>query len=162
MERVALYLLVVLGSHYLASFVQISLHWALGHRPLGGFLYEIHTREHHGIYSINALQSETYSKDEKSAVLYYVGPLVALGLIAYTLLPLDIFVVHLVSLSVSYAAHVYLHVQYHLTHAPLARLAWFRRKRALHLVHHRDESKNFAVIEFFWDRVFGTFEPVRP
>jgi len=53
----------------------------------------------------------------------------------------------------------HVHTQYHLNHSWLRRFGWFDRKRELHFVHHRDASKNFGVIEFVWDRVFGTYTP---
>jgi sterol desaturase/sphingolipid hydroxylase (fatty acid hydroxylase superfamily) len=35
--------------------------------------------------------------------------------------------------------------------------AWLRRKQELHFVHHRHADSNFAVIDFFWDRILGTY-----
>ena len=32
-----------------------------------------------------------------------------------------------------------------------------RRKRQLHFAHHLHASSNFAVIDFFWDRMLGTY-----
>src|SRR5947209_1230763 len=145
--------------HYLGSLIQMSLHWFVGHRPLGGAIHRIHMLEHHGIYSGDALVADTYSDEEQSATAYYAAPAVALGGAAYATLPLDIFVVLVAALSASYAAHVYVHTQYHLNHSWLRRFGWFHRKRELHFVHHRDASKNFGVIEFVWDRVFGTYTP---
>src|SRR2546422_7992609 len=37
--------------HYLGSLIQMSLHWFVGHRPLGGAIHRIHMLEHHGIRS---------------------------------------------------------------------------------------------------------------
>src|SRR5256885_11330697 len=122
-------------------------------------LHRIHMLEHHGIYSGDALVADTYSDEEKSATAYDAAPAVALGGAAYATLPLDIFVVLVAALSASYAAHVYVPTQYQLNHSWLRRFGWFHRKRELHFVHHRDASKNFGVIEFVWDRVFGTYTP---
>ena len=47
--------------------------------------------------------------------------------------------------------------QYHTDGSILARFAWFRHKQQLHFVHHLHGDSNFAVIDFFWDRVLGTF-----
>jgi hypothetical protein len=154
------YLATILITHYVASFIQISLHYLIGHRALGGVLYQRHVFEHHGIYSGSALLSETYSDDEKDASVYYVVPAALLVSLAYLVLPLDLFVVHTVSLATSFAAHVYLHIHYHLTDFFLERFDWFQQKRRLHLVHHTNMGKNYAVIEFGWDKVFGTFQAV--
>src|SRR5438132_14201562 len=69
--------------HYLGSLIQMSLHWFVGHRPLGGAIHRIHMLEHHGIYSGDALVADTYSDEEKSATAYYAAPAVALGGAAY-------------------------------------------------------------------------------
>jgi len=151
-----------LVSHYIASFIQISLHYLLGHRALGGFFYRTHMFDHHGIYSGDQLLSETYSDKERDLTAYYVVPAALLVLAAYLLLPTGIFLVHILSIGLSYAAHVYLHVHYHLKNSWLNRFRWFEKKRRLHLVHHREPSKNFAVIEFFWDRIWGTYQSANP
>jgi sterol desaturase/sphingolipid hydroxylase (fatty acid hydroxylase superfamily) len=39
----------------------------------------------------------------------------------------------------------------------LARSRWFCQHRELHYMHHRDARRNYAVIDLFWDRLFGTF-----
>src|SRR2546428_13480021 len=60
--------------HYLGSLIQMSLHWFVGHRPLGGAIHRIHMLEHHGIYSGDALVADTYSDEEQSATAYYAAP----------------------------------------------------------------------------------------
>ena len=45
---------------------------------------------------------------------------------------------------------------YYLIDTPFERYAWFRRKRDLHFIHHRDARYNFAVVEFWIDRLMGT------
>jgi sterol desaturase/sphingolipid hydroxylase (fatty acid hydroxylase superfamily) len=54
-------------------------------------------------------------------------------------------------------AHSYVHTHFHLTESWLARFAWFRHAQATHDLHH-DRDINFMVFDYFWDRVFGTFE----
>src|SRR5439155_6915002 len=51
--------------HYLGSLIQMSLHWFVGHRPLGGAIHRIHMLEHHGIYSGDALVADTYSDERR-------------------------------------------------------------------------------------------------
>lgn len=154
------YLAMILLSHYIASFVQISFHYLVGHRALGGLLNQRHVFEHHGICSEHALLSKTYSDEEKDASRFYIIPAVFVVSLAYLILPLDLFVVHVLSLATSSAAHVYLHIQYHLKNPLLKRFGWFQQKRRLPLLHHQDMGKNYAVIEFGWDRVFGTYQAV--
>ena len=57
----------------------------------------------------------------------------------------------------SFCAHVYLDKQYHTEASRLARFGWFKRKQQLHFVHHLHANSNFAVIDFFWDRLLRTY-----
>jgi sterol desaturase/sphingolipid hydroxylase (fatty acid hydroxylase superfamily) len=60
-------------------------------------------------------------------------------------------------MSLSFYAHVYVDKQYHVAGSWLGRLSWFRRRQQLHFVHHQHANCNFAVIDFFWDRLLGTY-----
>ena len=75
----------------------------------------------------------------------------------FLVLPFDLFIVVTSASAASFSAHVYLDKQYHAEGSVLARFAWFRRKQQLHFVHHLHGDSNFAVIDFFWDRVLGTY-----
>ena len=159
--KILAYTATLILTHYMASFIQASLHCVVGHRRLGGTLRKNHLRYHHAIYSRNAVVSEKYIDEEKSLTIYYVLPATIVASIDYLLLPFDIFLIHVSALALSFYAHVYVHVQYHLKDPWLKRFEWFNRKQALHILHHRNGSKNFAVLEFLWDRVFGTFQSAK-
>jgi sterol desaturase/sphingolipid hydroxylase (fatty acid hydroxylase superfamily) len=77
--------------------------------------------------------------------------------VSYLFLRLDLFVIQLAAMSLSFCAHYYLDNQYHVAGAWLSRFSWFRRKQQLHFIHHRHGNSNFAVIDFFWDRLLGTY-----
>jgi len=160
-----LYLSTMVITHHCVSFIQISGHRLIGHQQLGGFLQKIHAYEHHGIDSRTLMVSDNYLDEAKSADYFYAVPALIMAFCVYRLLPPDIFYVHVIALGLSTFAHFYLHVQYHLKDPWLKRFGWFQIKQRLHLVHHIDMTKNFAVIEFFWDRILGTYQggafPVR-
>jgi sterol desaturase/sphingolipid hydroxylase (fatty acid hydroxylase superfamily) len=80
-----------------------------------------------------------------------------LGACTYFILPVDLFVAQAIACSASFYAHVFFDKEYHVEDSRLRRYAWFRRKQELHFVHHRHADSNFAVIEFFWDRMLGTY-----
>ena len=98
-----------------------------------------------------------HGRDKGNNTPYFLIPtiLVAGGL--YLVLPFDLFVVTITTSTASFSAHVYLDKQYHAEGSLLARFAWFRRKQQLHFVHHLHGNSNFAVIDFFWDKVLGTY-----
>src|SRR5678815_2529439 len=54
----------------------------------------------------------------------------------------------------------YIDNQYHVAESWLGRFYWFRRKQQLHFIHHRGGNYNFAVIDFFWDRLLGTYRRI--
>jgi sterol desaturase/sphingolipid hydroxylase (fatty acid hydroxylase superfamily) len=156
--RIFFYIATIFITHHIASFIQVSLHCLLGHRETGGFLYRTHLYQHHGIYSKDLLVSDKYIPEEKSLDFFYSIPVTAIALLAYLSLPFDLFLVHVVSMALSVYAHLYLHGQYHLKETWLSRFKWFSKRQQLHLVHHKNSTKNFAVLEFFWDRVLGTYQ----
>jgi sterol desaturase/sphingolipid hydroxylase (fatty acid hydroxylase superfamily) len=159
---VVTYTITSLMSYYTAAFFQAYLHRLLGHDRIGGPLFRTHTGSHHMIYSAERTLATTYSPDEKSLTAAYLVPTALIGMIGYWALPSALFLVASAAMALSFAAHVYLHAQYHLSGSRLVPLAWFRRKRALHFIHHRDGSANFAIIAFGWDRVMGTYREPTP
>jgi sterol desaturase/sphingolipid hydroxylase (fatty acid hydroxylase superfamily) len=153
-----LYLITILITHHAASIIQASLHCFLGHRKKGGFIHTLHAYEHHGIYSKDFVVSDSYLDEAKSLDYLYAVPALLLAAGVYSVVSLDYFLVHIAALALSTFAHLYLHVQYHLKDSPLKRYHWFQTKRRLHLLHHEDMTRNFAVVEFVWDRLMGTYQ----
>jgi sterol desaturase/sphingolipid hydroxylase (fatty acid hydroxylase superfamily) len=75
----------------------------------------------------------------------------------FLVLPFDLFLVVIAASAASFYAHVHLDKEYHVAGSRLSHFAWFRRKQQLHFVHHLHANSNFAVIDFFWDRLLGTY-----
>jgi sterol desaturase/sphingolipid hydroxylase (fatty acid hydroxylase superfamily) len=82
--------------------------------------------------------------------------------LSYLFLRLDLFVVQMAAMSLSFYGHVYIDKQYHVAGSWLSRFSWFRRKQQLHFIHHRHANCNFAVLDYFWDRLLGTYRDVEP
>jgi sterol desaturase/sphingolipid hydroxylase (fatty acid hydroxylase superfamily) len=145
------------AAYLVGSFVQTVMHRWLGHKAVGSFFQRRHVLDHHRIYSPKNLVSREYSAVERSLTPYYAVPAGGVTAFLGLVLPLIPFVSFSMTLLFSFGAHAYIHKHYHLQHTWLERSRWFRRHRALHYVHHRDARRNYAVIDFFWDRLFGTF-----
>jgi sterol desaturase/sphingolipid hydroxylase (fatty acid hydroxylase superfamily) len=79
------------------------------------------------------------------------------GCVLFFVLPLNLFVVMALASAASFYVHVFIDKEYHVEGSRLERFAWFRRKRQLHFAHHLHANSNFAVIDFFWDRMLGTY-----
>ena len=149
--------IAVVAGYLASSFLQVISHRWLGHAPSVGFFFRRHVFDHHRIYAPKHLVSARYSDIERSLTPYYsLLVAAAIGLLGLKLpkAPLLGFSAMLV---VSYAAHAYVHEHYHLEKSWLDRWAWFCRRRDLHYMHHRNTRCNFAVLDFFWDRLLGTF-----
>jgi len=147
-------------THLLMSFCQTFLHYRLGHRRLGGRLFRNHISFHHVYYAKDHLVSNRYLADKGNNTPFFIVPSAVAVIGVYFVLPLDLFVAVIAAMSASFYAHVHLDKQYHVAGSWLARFGWFRRKQQLHFVHHRHANSNFAVIDYFWDRLLGTYRDV--
>ena len=152
-----LFVLTAIGTHLVVSSTQTLFHYGLGHHRIGGIFHRNHIRFHHTHYARGHLVSSTHRHNEGNNTPYFLIPAILVAGAMYLVLPLDLFVVLTAASAASFCAHVYLDRQYHTEGAKLARFAWFRRKQQLHFVHHLHADSNFAVIDFFWDRLFGTY-----
>ena len=154
--NVLIFIAVTVFSYYLMSFVQTILHKDYGHRTRIMAVFRAHAIGHHGLYNKNNLRTETFQDLESHALNYYGIPIVAIGALTYILFGPLVMAAHLLGVFATFRWHIYLHKHYHLTETPLERFAWFRKKRALHFVHHEDTRYNFAVVEFWMDSLLGT------
>ena len=144
-------------TYLIVSFGQTLMHYKLGHRPIGGKLFRNHINFHHSYYSRDHLVSRTYLDDEGNNTPFFLIPVLLVGACSYFLLPLDLFVTEVLACAASFYAHVFFDKEYHVDGSWLRRFAWFRRKQELHFAHHRHAGCNYAVIDYFWDRLLGTF-----
>jgi sterol desaturase/sphingolipid hydroxylase (fatty acid hydroxylase superfamily) len=153
----SLFLVTAVVTHLVMSFGQTLLHYGVAHHPIGGAIFRIHINFHHTHYCDDHLVSRTYLGDEGNTTTYFLIPIFVVGVFAYFLLPLSLFIVMVAAAAASFYAHTFFDKEYHSDKSRLQHFAWFRRKQELHFVHHRHADSNFAVIHFFWDRILGTY-----
>jgi len=149
--------LTIAGTHLAISCSQTLLHYWLGHRRLGGQFFRNHIDYHHAYYARGHLASAAYQGKEGNNTPFFLVPTILVGAAAFFVLPLGLFLAMAATAADSFYAHVYFDKAYHVEGTRLERFAWFRRKQQLHFVHHLHANSNFAVIDFFWDRLFGTY-----
>ena len=149
--------LTIVITYYVASFLQTLFHRLFGYHGVGGWRFRSQVEEHHVNYVKDRRTSERYIAEARNGTYMYLIPFSLVIAAAYLVLPLDLFLVHGAALAISFYAIAYVHVQYHVTGSWLNRFGCFRRRRALHFVHHRHMGTNFAVVDYFWDRLLGTF-----
>jgi sterol desaturase/sphingolipid hydroxylase (fatty acid hydroxylase superfamily) len=145
-------------THLVVSSSQTLFHYGLGHHRIGGIFYRNHIRFHHTHYAQGHLVSSTYRGNGGNNTPYFLIPTILVAGGMFLVLPFDLFLVVTAASASSFCLHVYLDNQYHAEGSNLARFAWFRRKQQLHFFHHLHANSNFAVIDFFWDRLLGTYQ----
>ena len=160
--KLLLFLATALLTHLTVSFSQTVMHYTLAHRPLGRGLFRSHVGFHHRYYSKNHLVSKKYLAEEGNLTPFFLIPVLFVGALSYLLLPPDIFAVQAIAGALSFYAHVFFDKEYHVEGSRLLRFSWFRKMQALHFVHHHHADRNFAVIDFFWDRLLGTYRKPDP
>ena len=153
---VIIFLSVAIATYYLMSIVQAVLHRDYGHRKRIKAVFKAHAIGHHGQYPAHRLKSDEFVDLESHALNYYGIPIVLTAALTYFAFGPLVMTAHLFGTFATFRWHIYLHEHYHLTETYLERFAWFREKRRLHFVHHRDASVNFAVVEFWVDSLMGT------
>jgi sterol desaturase/sphingolipid hydroxylase (fatty acid hydroxylase superfamily) len=157
LSELPLLVLTIVCTHLAMSCSQTMLHFWLGHRRVGGLFFRNHINFHHRFYARGHLASPAYKGQEGNNTPYFLVPTALAGATAFFLLPLALFLAMTLTAAASFYAHVYFDKAYHVEGSPLERFAWFRRMRQLHFVHHLHANSNFAVIDFFWDRLLGTY-----
>jgi sterol desaturase/sphingolipid hydroxylase (fatty acid hydroxylase superfamily) len=159
-DSLLIYGFTAMMAHLLVSLGQTLFHRYLGHTRLGGRFFKNHIQFHHVHYAGDHVVSTHYLGNGDNNTLFFLVPVVLVVGLSYLFLRLDLLAVQLAVMSLSFCGHYYLDNQYHVAGSWLGRFSWFRRKQQLHFIHHRHGNCNFAVIDFFWDRLLGTYRRV--
>ncbi len=109
----SLCLLVAVITHLVMSFGQTLIHYKIAHHPMGGKIFRNHVNFHHTHYSDDHLVSQAYLGDEGNTTPYFFIPVLLAGAFAYLLLPLDLFIVAVVTCAASFYAHAHFDKEYH-------------------------------------------------
>ena len=156
-DSLLVYGLTAMCAHFLMSLGQTLFHRYLGHSRLGGRFFKNHIQFHHTHYSGDHVISAHYLDNGDNNTLFFLMPVGVVVALGYFFLRLDLLAVQLAVMSLSFCGHYYIDNQFHVAGSWLGRFSWFRRKQQLHFIHHRRGNCNFAVIDFFWDSLLGTY-----
>ena len=102
LPRLPLFLLTAAATHLVMSFAQTVMHDRLGHRPIGGKFFRNHINFHHVYYCKNHLVSPRYRGDEGNNTPFFFIPVFLVGACTYAVLPLDLFVVMVLTCAASF------------------------------------------------------------
>src|SRR6267378_6616821 len=107
LPELPLFLVTAVATHLVMSFAQMLMHYKLGHHPMGGKFFRNHINFHHTYYSKDHLVSRTYRGDEGNNTPFFFIPVFLVGACTYLVLPIDLFVVQVVTCAASFYAHVF-------------------------------------------------------
>jgi hypothetical protein len=154
--NILLDLLVFLITYYFAAVVQTVMHRVFGHHNRITKIYEIHAKGHHGKYPPQRLLTEQWEDSEQHVMWYYAIPFVPVAAGVAWLLGPWIFAFHVLGMIFAIWWHIHLHKQYHVKGCFWERYRWFRKKRELHFIHHRQVRTNYAIVEYWIDNLLRT------
>jgi len=158
-----LFTVVATASLLAAIFFGHAIHWAL-HQRWSRVFNRAHMEHHELLYPPGRLSSDKYRMPRwyhRGVLLFTPGLIILLGaagglfwLLGAPWWTLIVFAVVLIGFGLfNDVAHDTMHIRKH----PLMKHQWYRRMRKLHYLHHVDMSKNYGIINFSFDRLFGTF-----
>lgn len=146
-----------------ASVLGHAIHWAL-HQRWTGPAYRGHMDHHCKQYPPHRLTSSRYlaAKWYNAGPFLFTPPLVIIlgavgGLMIWFGVPLWALVVFGTTLVGYGLFNDWIHDSFHIDFHWLSGLQWYDRLRALHFVHHHNMRKNYGIVSFVWDKIFGTF-----
>ena len=135
-DSLLIYCSTAMMAHLLMSLGQTLFHRYLGHSRFGGRFFKNHIQFHHVHYAGDHVVSTHYLDEGDNNTLFFLMPVVLVVGLSYLFLRLDLLVVQLAAMSLSFCGHYYIDNQYHVARSWLGRFLWFRRKQQLHFIHH--------------------------
>jgi sterol desaturase/sphingolipid hydroxylase (fatty acid hydroxylase superfamily) len=147
-----------------SSFFGHWVHWSL-HQHWTRKLNQKHMTHHEKLYPANDYLSLTYrdSGKDNTVFIFFVLSLpviltpIVLGILGIISLPIVI-TAFLTMAAFSFASN-YFHDAFHIRNHWINNFSMFRSWNTLHYEHHIDQNKNFGIVFFGWDRLFGVYKP---
>lgn len=158
-----LFVTVFLASLIIGSFFGHLVHLII-HQPWSGPAFRGHMSHHLELYPPGDLVSDRYrtAKWQNSGVFLFTPPFILIlgavgGLLWWLGAPLWVTVTFGMTMLAFSLANDFIHDASHIRKHPLRRFRWFKRLCVMHYIHHHDMTKNYGIVNFTYDRIFGTF-----
>jgi hypothetical protein len=100
-------------AHFFMSLGQTLFHRHLGHSRIGGRFFKNHIQFHHVHYADEHVVSAHYLDNGDNNTLYFIMPVAVVVGLSYFFLRLDLLVIKVVIMSISFYGHYYIDNQYH-------------------------------------------------
>src|ERR1044071_3094433 len=124
LDSLVVYGVTAMIAHFLMSLGQTLFHRYLGHRRVGGRFFRNHVQFHHAHYAGDHVVSAHYLDDGDNNTLFFLMPVTVVVALSYFVLRLDLLMVELAVMSLSFAGHYYVDNQYHVAGSWLGRFSW--------------------------------------
>jgi sterol desaturase/sphingolipid hydroxylase (fatty acid hydroxylase superfamily) len=133
------------------------------HKKWSGRFYRAHFNHHYLQYPPEDLISDKYRDAGKDNTVYLFAlcfsPFI-IGNIILTILgiiPIILGVGIFIEMAVVSLLNSELHDAFHLTNSFWHKFWFFDNLKKLHFQHHFDQSKNYGIFSFMWDKIFRTY-----
>jgi len=148
--------LLLITTYYFLNFAENILHKLAHSRKYGNILYRWHKYHHIIEFPPNELTKDIYPSTHKYENIFIYFAIVW-WIFMYQYLEFYYFKI-LLSESILYMICIdRLHTYYHLNNSILERFKWFRKKKELHLLHHKKTYLNFNLYDFTSDILLQTY-----
>ena len=152
-----LYYLLLTGVNYLClNILEYTLH-NLSHNINMKYLYNWHHYHHAVEFPLTRLinNNHTYNSIYKNRYLHCS---IAICPLLYYLLELRYFLFIMVEITLYLMVVDYFHSSYHKDNSYLEQFKWFKYKKKMHLLHHKQTRFNFNLIDNTTDKLVNTYK----
>lgn len=156
------FIFAVAATYFFSTFIGYFIH-KLFHQSWAGFTNRAHMTHHIFKYPPKNLISDEYRSAGKDNTVIYFIPVVVTMLSAIAwgqhIGWLSLFYAIFISVEIVVVSllHEFVHASFHLERSIFHCWPGYGRLRELHFIHHSNMKKNFGILDFIWDYVFGTF-----
>lgn len=152
---------VVVVSFFISELAGYIVH-KLAHWPKTGLLYETHLVHHFKHYPPKRYTSKRYLGNLRTSFIWWFIPaFLLIGILAWCILPLSLFITALATMSTAAIVNTTLHDSFHVENHWLKRFKWHQRLVIIHYIHHINVKKNLGIYFFFFDVITNNFKNPR-
>ena len=149
-------IMIMITTYYFFNFAEYILHKISHNRNYGGLIYRWHHKHHIIEFPPHKLTKDVYPDSPKYENIYAYF-LIAWWIALYNIVSLYYFKIIFIETLIYAMCIDRLHTYYHLNNSPLEKYEWFRKKKELHLLHHKKTHHNFNLVDFTTDKLLETY-----
>jgi len=145
-----------INTYYFINLGEYILH-KISHNKNFGFLYKWHHYHHVIEFPYYQLTTDIYPQTNKLENIY-IYFIILWWIVMYYILEFYYFNILFIE-SLIYVIWIdKMHESYHLNNSIFEKFEWFRKKKELHLLHHKKTFLNLNLFDFTSDKLLKTYE----